>query len=384
MKKTVIILLAISAVIAVSCNGKKEVQTAAPIEVPVVRVMQQNILLESEYAGQTYGESDVEIRARVEGWVTGMPFREGSMVTKGQILYTIDDLPYRNNVDKASAALAEAQTAFIKAENDLGRIEPLAKIGAVSQRELVAAQASFSSAKAMVESSEAALRNSKIELGYCSVTAPISGIIGISKVKVGDFVSRGPGMVINTISSVDMIRVRFTMSEKEYLRISRLLNELNVKIGQNKDNVKMVLADGTEYPGMGTLNFGDRDVDPSTGAMTFEASFKNEGSLIRPGQYVKLKIVTEFRKDALLIPQRSVNEMQGMFQVFTVGDSNKLALRLVKVGPAYKMSYVIEDGLKKDDRIVVGGTMMLRNGSFIKPDEKSWSPDSTNLAQLTK
>ncbi|MCU0364036.1 MAG: efflux RND transporter periplasmic adaptor subunit, partial [Bacteroidales bacterium] len=265
MKKTVIILLAISAVIAVSCNGKKEVQTAAPIEVPVVRVMQQNILLESEYAGQTYGESDVEIRARVEGWVTGMPFREGSMVTKGQILYTIDDLPYRNNVDKASAALAEAQTAFIKAENDLGRIEPLAKIGAVSQRELVAAQASFSSAKAMVESSEAALRNSKIELGYCSVTAPISGIIGISKVKVGDFVSRGPGMVINTISSVDMIRVRFTMSEKEYLRISRLLNELNVKIGQNKDNVKMVLADGTEYPGMGTLNFGDRDVDPSTG-----------------------------------------------------------------------------------------------------------------------
>ncbi|MCU0407512.1 MAG: efflux RND transporter periplasmic adaptor subunit [Bacteroidales bacterium] len=384
MKKARFLILVFPiALILYSCKGKNEAPVVKPIEVPVVKVMQQDVALESEYAGQTYGESDVEIRARVEGWVTGMKFREGSMVTKGQVLYTIDDLPYRNNVDKASAALAEAQTALIKAENDLGRIEPLAKIGAVSQRELVAAQASFSSSRAMVESSEAALRNSKIELGYCNVTAPISGIIGISKVKIGDFVSRGPGMIINTVSNVDMVRVRFTLSEKEYLRISRLLKENNVKLGENKGNVRMILSDGTNYPERGSINFGDRQVDPSTGAMTFEATFNNDGNLIRPGQYVKLRLVTEYRKGALLIPQRSVNEMQGMFQVFTVADSNKLAIKLIKVGPAYNMSYVIEGGLKKDDRIVVGGTQLLRNGSIIKPDEKSWSPDSTNLSKIT-
>jgi len=357
---------------------------AKPMEVPVVQVMQQDIALESEYTGQTYGDSDVEIRTRVEGWVLSMNFKEGSMVTKGQLLYTIDDLQYRNQVDQASASLAEANTALIKAENDLGRIEPLAKIGAVSQRELVAAQAQYSSSKAMVESSEAALRNSKIELGYCRILAPISGIIGISKVKVGDYVSRGPGFIINTVSSVDDIRVRFTISENEYLRISRLLNEMGIKLGSAKENVKMVLSDGTPYPLKGSINFGDRQIEPSTGSMTFEATFKNQNNLLRPGQYVKLRVITEYRKQALLIPQRSVNEMQGLFQVFTVADSNKLSIKLVKIGPAYNMSYVVDAGLNSGEKIVVGGTQLLRNGSIIAPQEKSWSPDSTNISSIYK
>jgi membrane fusion protein (multidrug efflux system) len=373
-------LVLILTVVLFSCKGKNEAPVAALMEVPVVKVMQQNVALESEYTGQTYGESDVEIRTRVEGWVLSMNFKEGSMVNKGQLLYTIDPLPYQNAVDEASAALAEAKSALVKAKNDFERIDPLAKIGAVSQRELVAAQASYDAGKSMVESTEASLRNAKIELGYCSVLAPVTGMIGISSVKVGDYVSRGPAFIINTVSSIEKIRVRFTISEKEYLRITRLLQSMGMKMGERGENVKMLLADGSPYPLKGKMSFADRQVDPSTGAMTLEAEFKNTDNLLRPGQYVKLRLVTEYRDNALLIPQRAVNEMQGLFQVYTVGDSNKLSVKLLTLGPAFNSSYIVESGLKKDDKIVVGGTQMLRSGSKITPAEKTWSPDSTSFS----
>lgn len=383
MKKAILICLCFMAVLAFhSCKGKKEVQAPVELEVPVVKVMQQDVTLESEYAGQTYGEADVEIRPRVEGWVESISFREGTMVKKGQPLYTIDPLPYQNMVDQAKAALAEAQTALIKAKNDLDRIKPLAEVGAVSQRELVAAQAQYDASVAMVASSEASLNNARIELGYCRVTAPITGMIGISAVKVGDYVSRGPQYVINTVSSIDNIRVRFNISEVEYLRISRLMKELGITMGSGGDNVTMVLSDGGTYPLKGRMNFADRQVDPSTGAMTFEAQFRNTDNLLRPGQYVKIKLVTDLRKSALLIPQRAVTEMQGMFQVYTLADSNKIEPRFIKLGPAYKMSYVVDQGLTSEDRIVIGGTQLLRAGSVVKPGERVWSPDSTNITTV--
>jgi len=381
-KRSIIFLIVISGLALYSCKGKEEAVAVLPLEVPVVQVMQQNVELESEYTGQTYGDSDVEIRSRVEGWVLSMNFKEGSMVQKGQLLYTIDPLPYKNAVDEAAAAIASANGQMIKAKNDLDRIEPLAAIGAVSQRELVAAQASYTSSKAMVESSEAALRNSKIELGYCNVVAPITGMIGLSSVKAGDYVTRGPLFILNTVSSIDNIRVRFTISEKEYLRITRLMQGMKVSMGDRGDVVKMILSDGTSYPIKGKMNFANREVDPSTGAMTLEAQFKNTDNIIRPGQYVKLKLVTEYRNNAILIPQRSVSEMQGLYQVFTVADSNKLTLKLIRIGPQYNMSYIVDGGLSKGDRIVVGGTQMLRSGSVITPVEKQWSPDSTNISSI--
>jgi membrane fusion protein, multidrug efflux system len=383
MKKAIFTyLFLLTMVVLSSCKGKEEAQTATPMEVPVVQVMQQNVALESEYTGQTYGDSDVEMRSRVEGWVLSMHFKEGSMVKKGQLLYTIDPLPYKNAVDEAAAALADANGMMIKAKNDLDRIEPLAALGAVSQRELVAAQASFTSSKAMVESCEASLRNAKIELGYCSVVAPISGMIGISKFKVGDYVTKGPQFIMNTVSSIDNIRVRFTISEMEYLRITRLMQQMGIKLGAKADNVKMALADGTSYSLKGKLNFADRQVDPSTGALTLEAEFRNVDNILRPGQYVKLKLVTDYRENALLIPQRAVSEMQGLYQVFSVADSNKLDLKLIKIGPRYNMSYIVENGLKEGDRIVIGGTQLLRSGTIINPVMKTWSPDSTNISSI--
>jgi membrane fusion protein (multidrug efflux system) len=195
-------------------------------------------------------------------------------------------------------------------------------------------------------------------------------------------VNRGPQGMINTVSSIENIRVRFTISEKEYLRITRLMKEMGVKMGEKGDNVKMTLSDGSSYPLKGKMNFADRQVDPSTGAMTLEAQFRNTDNILRPGQYVKLRLVTEYRNDALLIPQRAVNEMQGLFQIYTVGDSNKIAIRLIRLGPSYNMSYIVESGLSKQDRIVIGGTQMLRSGSIITPVEKTWSPDSTNISSI--
>jgi membrane fusion protein, multidrug efflux system len=380
-KKYLSCLLVLIAFVLLSCKEKKELKVP-PIDVPVVQVVQQDIALESEYTGQTYGDADVEIRPRVEGWVLGMHFNEGSMVQKGQLLYTIDPLPYQNQVSESEASLAESNSMLIKAKNDLDRIEPLASIGAISQRELVAARATYESSKAMVASNEASLRNAKIKLGYCNVLAPISGMIGISSVKAGDYVSSGPQFIINTVSGIDKIRVRFTIGEKEYLRITRLMQEMKVKLGQAGDVVRMVLADGSMYPLKGKMNFANRQIDPSTGAMTLEAEFKNMNNLIRPGQYVKLRMITEYRKAALLIPQRAVNEMQGLFQVYTVADSNKIDLKLIKLGPSYNMSYIVESGLTPQDKVVVGGTQMLRTGAVINPVDKKWSPDSTNISSV--
>jgi membrane fusion protein (multidrug efflux system) len=383
MKKRSIYYIIIIVAVFLSCKEKKAAEATEYMEVPVVQVVKQNVALESEYTGQTYGASDVEMRPRVEGWVLGMHFREGSFVKKGQLLYTIDPLTYQNQVDEASAALADANGMMVKTKNDLDRIEPLAAIGAVSQRELVAAQAAYTSSKARVESSEAALRNSQIELGYCSVVAPISGMVGISKVKVGDYVSRGPQFIINTVSDINTIRVRFTISEMEYLRIVRLLKSMGMKMGERGESVRMILSDGSIFPIKGKINFADRTIDPSTGALTLEAEFRNMDNLLRPGQYVKLRLVTEFRNDALLIPQRAVNEMQGLYQVYTVGDSNKISIKLLKLGPPYNMSYVVDEGLTPDEKIVIGGTQMLRSGIIIKPIEKTWSPDSTNISSIT-
>jgi len=238
-------LLLLIALAFPSCKEKKGNEAVSLPEVPVVKVLKQNVALESEYTGQTYGDADVEIRTRVEGWVLSMNFREGSLVKKGQLLYTIDPLPYENQVNEAEANLSEANSMLIKAKNDLERIEPLASIGAVSQRELVAAKATYESSQAMVKSSEASLRNANIKLGYCSVVAPITGMIGISAVKVGDYVSLGPQFIINTISSIDEIRVRFTISEKEYLRIINSLMAKNTiqeeepfGLSYSKDKIK--------------------------------------------------------------------------------------------------------------------------------------------------
>ena len=375
MKKTIITWLALPLVVMLfSCGGKKTPPPAPALEVSVTNVVQQDVRLESEYTGQTYGQSDIQINPRVDGVILSLNFKEGTLINKGQLLYTIDPLPFQTKVSEAEASLAQAQAQMAKAKSDLDMIEPLAKINAVSQRELVAARATHDAASASIKAAGASLENAKIKLGYCRITAPISGLIGISKVRVGDYVQPGAMSVLNTISDLGEMRARFTIGEQEYLRIFREVSSENSALKGAGKSITIKLSDGSTYPQTGTLSFADRQIDPTTGAMTFEAAFPNPDKLLRPGQYVKILVVTDVRQNALLVPQRAVIEMQGISQVYVVGEDNKVQLKIIQTGPTYKDAYIVEDGLAATDKIAFGGTQLLRNGTLITPKATDWKP----------
>jgi len=373
MKQPYFLSALLSIMILSSC--KKEVAPEMkPLEIAVTEVLQQEVRLESEYSGQTYGESDIQINPRVDGVIESLNFKEGGLVTKGQLLYTIDPLPYQAKVNEAQGALAAEEAKLAKNKSDYDMMVPLAKMNAVSQRELIAAKSAYNASIASIKAHTANLQNAKLSLGYCRVLAPISGLIGISQVRVGDYVRPGPTSVLNTVSDLGDVRVRFTMSEQEYIRIFREINKVNSSLKGAGQTISLKLSDGTMYPQTGKVSFADRQVDPTTGAMTFEAAFPNPDKLLRPGQYVKIAVVTDVRKDALVIPQRAVIEMQGIYQVYVLGDSSKVHMQIITPGPSFKDGYIVEDGLKSGDKIALGGTSLLKNGSVINPKIIPWQP----------
>lgn len=355
------------------CGNKKEASKGIVLEVPVINVSNQDVPIMSEFTGQTLGEEDIQIAPRVKGLIEKIHFIEGSFVNKGQILYEIESLTYQNNVNVAEAKLSEAKTNLAAAKSDFERMDALVKMKAVSQREYEAAKAKYDAGNGQLNSAEAQLRNAKIDLGYCFIKAPIAGIIGISKLQIGSYVSPGPQSILTTISSTSSIRVRFTIAEQEYLRLykekQKAVNNLNIKSG-----IYLKLSDGSDYGIVGSYSFANREVDPTTGAIIIEAKFDNPDQILRPGQYVKVLVSPELRKSALLIPQRAVIEMQGIYQVYVLGDSNKVNLTIIQTGPSYKDAYVVEGGLKPSDKIAIGGTMLLKNGSTIVPKHTEWTP----------
>jgi membrane fusion protein (multidrug efflux system) len=372
------LLFFIIAFSAFCSSCKKEVAPEAkPLEISVLKVIQQDVRLESEYTGQTFGQSDIQINPRVDGVIESLNFKEGGLVTKGQLLYTIDPLPFQAKLHQAEGALAESEARLAKTKSDYDMMVPLAKMNAVSQRELIAAKSAYNASLASIKASTASLENAKIELGYCRIVAPISGLIGISQVRVGDYVRPGTTSVLNTVSDMGDVRVRFTMSEQEYLRLFREFTKKDSDLKGAGKTVSLVLSDGSIYTETGSISFADRQIDPTTGAVTFEASFTNPDRLIRPGQFVKINVVTDVRKDALIIPQRSVIEMQGIFQVYVVDNSNKVELKMIQVGPNYKDGYVVTDGLTANDKIALGGTSLLKSGSLIRPKILEWIPGQT-------
>lgn len=360
----------------ISC--KKEVAPEAkPLEISVVKVLQQDVKIESGFTGQTFGQSDIQINPRVDGVIESLNFREGGVVSKGALLYTIDPLPYQAKLNEAEGSLAEVEARMAKTKSDYDMMVPLAKMNAVSQRELIAAKSAYSASQASLKAAKANLENARIELGYCRITAPITGLIGISKVRVGDYVRPGATSVLNTISDLGDVRVRFTISEQEFLRIFREINKQNSSLVGAGKSVALELSDGSTYPQTGKISFTDRQIDPATGAVTFEAAFANPDRLLRPGQFVKAKVVTDIRKNAILIPQRSVIEMQGVFQVYVVDSANKVDLKIIQVGPAYKDAYIVTDGLTANDKVAFGGTSLLKSGSVITPKVTEWTPGKT-------
>lgn len=361
----------VAAAVLAACTRQRQAPQLPPVKVNVARAIQMDVPIYEDFVAQVYGQSDVDIRSRAEGWVTSVNFKEGSMVKKGDLLYVIDDVQYQTKVDRESSTLASAQTELVRAQNELSRVKPLADMNALSKKDLDNATASFEAAKAHVRAAEASLQNARIELGYTRVYAPFNGIVGISNVRVGDYTSRaGSNSVLTTISSIGAVRVRFQISEREYLRLSKLSQEER----QSLRYVKLVLADGSIYPEQGEVNFADREIDPTTGTLTIEASFANPTGILRPGLYVKARVLVSTFPKAVLVPQRAVMQLQTLSQVFTVTDSSTLKARVVQVGPKVNDAWIITKGIEPGERVAVIGTASITPNSKIDVVEMKW-PD---------
>jgi len=386
MKIVKLILPCILFLLVCSCSQKEAQQAQAPPpQVTVVVTQAKDVPIYQEFVGQIYGFKDIAIRSRVEGFLTGIHFEEGSRVEKGALLYTLDSQPFEADVAAKMSKVAEAKTMEAKAKSDLDRIEPLAKEKAVSESDLDGAVARYEASVESVKAAEAILRASEIQLGYTKIYSPITGIIGKTKAKVGDFVGRSPNPVIlNTVSRIDTVLVEFFITERQYLQLARRFkSEVELADKKNrKENLELILADGSVYGYKGKPEFIDRNVDPTTGAMLVQASFPNPQELLRPGQYAKVKALVTIVKDGILVPQRCVMELQGTYRVYVVGDGDKVEIRNVKTGPKIKQFWLITEGLKPGERIVYEGLQKIKEGMVVKPTVKEI--ESTDQKQESK
>jgi membrane fusion protein (multidrug efflux system) len=374
MKTIKPILPCILFLLFVSCSQKEEQKTQAPPpQVTVVVTQAKDVPIYQEFVGQIYGFKDIAIRARVEGFLEGIHFEEGSRIEKGALLYTLESQPFEADVAAKMSRVAEANTMLAKAKSDLERIEPLAKVKAVSESDLDSAVAQYEASIESVKAAKANLKASKIQLGYTRIYSPITGIIGKTNAKVGDFVGRSPNPVIlNTVSRIDTVLVEFFITETQYLQLARQFSSKVESAARNarKENLELILADGSLYDHKGKPEFIDRNVDPTTGAILVQASFPNPQELLRPGQYAKIKALVTVVKDGILIPQRCVVELQGMYSVYVVGDGDKVQTRGVKAGPKIKQFWLITEGLKPGERIVYEGLQRVKEGVVVKPTVK--------------
>ncbi len=370
-------------VFLISC-GKKEAPPAPPAKVKVVEVWQTTVPVPIDFVGQTYGYKDIPIRARVDGFLTGLAFTEGSVVKKGQLLYTIDPEPLKAIEASKLSGLAEAQTRLVKAESDLNRIRPLAEINAVSKRDLDAAVADFEAAKAKVEAEEAQVQYARINLGYTRISSPIDGIIGMTEAKVGEYVGKAPNpIVLNEVSSIDTILVNFSISESEFLKLLRMQQAKLADTSKSKNNdrakISLVLSDGSLFDQPGRFSFANRQVDPETGTIMFQAAFPNPDKLLRPGQFARIKVVLEEVEGGLLIPQRCVKELQGVHQVYAINANNEIELKNVKLGIKVGGMWMVESGLQPGETIVFEGLNLVRPGSKVAPEKVEIPKDLKNF-----
>lgn len=371
MRLTTFGLLACLSLFFFACAEEKVSEKSAPPppEIPVIATRAQDVPLFLEFVGQTHGLKDIAIRARVEGFLEGLHFQEGSEVKQGDLLYTLESQPFEEKVAARMSAVAEAETMLAKAKGDLDRIAPLAKINAVSQSDLDEAVATHDAGRSSLEAAQATLRATQIELSYTKIHSPIDGIIGKSQAKVGDFVGREPNPVIlNTVSQIDTILVTFFITETQYLEVARLRAQADPQRPEARDaNFELILIDGSVYGHKGKADFVDRQVDTTTGAMLVQASFPNPEKLLRPGQFVRVRIQGQVVKDGILIPQRCVMELQGLYNVFVVDAQNKVSTREITVGPKVDSSWLITEGLKPGEKVVYEGLQKVRDGATVNP-----------------
>jgi membrane fusion protein (multidrug efflux system) len=321
--------------------------------------MQKDVPIYQEWVGTMAGNTNADIRPKVEGFLLTRLYEEGSHVNKGQALFQLDKRQAQAAVEQAAGNLAQSQAALAQAQIDVRRYTPLVAQRAVSQAELDKAHSMEKAGRADVEAKQAALDNAKLNLGWTTVNSPISGIAGLAQVAIGDLIT--PNTVMTTISNVDPIYVDVNIAEQDYLKFVR---EKNRSAGRD---LELILGDGTTFPHRGRVLFLNRQVDSRTGTIQVRGEFPNPFSVLRPGQYAKVRAVTELRKDALVIPQAAVSELQGIYQVGVVGPDNKVTIKSVTLGPVYGDMWVVNSGLQIGENVIVEGLQRVRTGMTVAP-----------------
>jgi membrane fusion protein (multidrug efflux system) len=360
--RCIVVLILTAALVA--CSSEKEPARPTPPSIQVVTLSKRDLPLAREFVGRTVGAVDADVRARVQGVLLEQHFEDGTEVQEGQLLYSIDQAPFLAKLAAAKGQLAEAKTKLVQADSDLARIRPLAAIDAVSKRELEASVAAKGVAEGAVQAAQAAVEAAEIELGYTKVTAPVSGTIGISKVKVGEVVGSIPNAIIlNIVSKLEPIHVQFAVSEREYLYFAKLARQEGEE--RVKRQLKLVLADGSTHPETGEVVKIDRGIDAASGAITVEAAFPNPGKLLRPGLFAKIQTVAETRHDVLMLPKKAIKEIQGTYVVYVVDAQGKVEQRTVQVGPTSGDGQVIENGLQDGEVVALEGIQRLRSGMTV-------------------
>ena len=342
------------------CASKEEKPAPPPPGVTITPVIQKAVPIHQEWVGTMVGNVDAEIRPKVEGYLLTRLYVEGSFVGKGQPMFQLDKRQAEAAVEQATGNLERSRAGLAQAQIDVRRYTPLVAQRAVSQAELDKAQSFERAAAATLASDQAVLDNAKLNLAWTTVTSPISGIAGVAKVAVGDLMT--PTTVMTSVSNVDPVYVDVSISEQDYLRFQR---EKSSKTGNQ--NLELILGDGTLYPHRGRVLFVNREVDSRTGTIQVRGGFPNPGNVLRPGQYARVRAITELRKDALLVPQQAVSELQGVYQIGIVGPDNKVTIKTVTLGPLFGDMWVVESGLQLGENVIVDGLQRVKTGATVAP-----------------
>jgi membrane fusion protein, multidrug efflux system len=362
--------LAALALLLTSCNEKKEATATAPPPVVIVAAVEpRNVPIFDEWIARLDGSANVDVRARVQGYVQEIAFNEGTVVNEGDLLLRIDPRQYEAALAQAQSELGQAVANQEKADQEERRQTDLYNKKIASQQDYRNAIQANLAAKASVDAGHAAVDQAELNLEFATIKSPIKGIVGRTSFTIGNFVSAGGGGAeITTISTVDPIELRFGVSEKEYLAWAEHVSALLAKpLGLRDEDFELIRADGKVHPYKGRLLAVDRAIDPNTGTIRVTALFPNPGNILRPGQYARVRLKVEQRTGALLVAQRAVVEMQGKNFVWVVDDTNKASMHSVTVGPRIGSDWLIDAGLKTGDRVVVEGLQMLSEGGLVQP-----------------
>jgi membrane fusion protein (multidrug efflux system) len=355
----------------------------APPQVQVVTVSPKDVPIYTTWIGTLDGYPNAQIRAQVSGYLLKQDYVEGSRVKQGDLLFEIDPRPFQAALDQAVSKQAQDQAMVGKTELDVKRYTPLAQEKAISQETLDDAVQSNLMAKAAVAADAAAVENATLNLGFCKIISPVGGIAGTAQAQIGDLI--GPSTaVLTTVSTVDPMRVYFSISEQSYLAFSRQFTNAAERGAYDSElALQLILSDGSNYLAPGKWLFTSRQVDVNTGTLQIAGVFPNPDYTLRPGQYALVRAKTETRHGALLLPQRAVMELQGSYQVVTVDAQNKAHLKTVQVGQQVGHDWLIDSGLEPNDRVIAEGTQRVKEGTVVDPQPYE-AGTATNAAPVTK